>query len=223
MELVGAMRLARKLMDEHGLHEWRLLGDDAKRRAGACRYGTRTISLSRPLTHLHDETEVRETVLHEIAHALAGPAAGHGPQWQSIATAIGSTGARCVDADAPRLEGDWRGRCPAGHEADRHRRPTRVLLCTRCPGTLPPLQRVMQWTWRGTEAPMHPNYRAELETLLSPGVRLPRIGDVVRLQVRGPLAGATARVTAARRTRFVVDVAGRSYVVAKGACQPVSR
>ena len=35
--------------------------------------------------------EIRDTVLHEIAHALVGPEARHGPEWKAIAKRLGAT------------------------------------------------------------------------------------------------------------------------------------
>ena len=35
--------------------------------------------------------EVRDTILHEIAHALAGAKARHGPAWKAIAKRLGAT------------------------------------------------------------------------------------------------------------------------------------
>lgn len=70
MNLVAASRLARELMDQHGLKAWTFEFDDAVRRAGMCSYGKRRISLSAPLTRIHDEREVRDTILHEVAHAI---------------------------------------------------------------------------------------------------------------------------------------------------------
>ena len=38
-----------------------------------------------------DPREVRDTILHEIAHALAGAKAKHGPAWKAIARRLGAT------------------------------------------------------------------------------------------------------------------------------------
>jgi len=89
VDLEDARRLATELMTRHGLAGWRFELDRAKRRAGICRHQQRTIGLSAPLTRLHPEAEVRDTILHEIAHALAGPRAGHGPAWVATALRIG--------------------------------------------------------------------------------------------------------------------------------------
>src|SRR5947207_15011273 len=99
MDLSDAATAARQLMDLYGLKEWRFVFDDAKRRFGCCNYHTRTISLSRHLTKLNTSDDVTNTVLHEIAHALAGRAAGHGRTWQVQAEAVGCRTERCYDSD----------------------------------------------------------------------------------------------------------------------------
>ena len=76
MEAREALRLARALLREHGLEDWQVTLDRAKTRAGSCRFHTRTITLSRALTELHSEAEVRETILHEIAAARLATAPG---------------------------------------------------------------------------------------------------------------------------------------------------
>jgi len=68
----AARILAVTLMQQHGLVGWTFKFDHARRRFGCCNFTRRTISLSRPLTFLNDDAEVRDTILHEIAHALAG-------------------------------------------------------------------------------------------------------------------------------------------------------
>ena len=92
----------------------------------------RRITLSRHLMALYDEAEVRETVLHEIAHARVGAAHGHDAVWAAEARRIGSNGRRLIAAEAPRVEGRWTGTCPAGHTVNRVRRPTTPLSCSRC-------------------------------------------------------------------------------------------
>src|SRR3954469_14203648 len=129
VELEAAWRLGRELMNQHGLHHWTLLFDTAKRRAGATRSSRRQISLSGPLTRLHPDEEVRDTLQHEIAHALVGPSHGHDEVWRRTATAIGCSGERCTSEDVPSIPGEWLGTCRCGFETRRHRRPERVLLC----------------------------------------------------------------------------------------------
>src|SRR5690606_5988298 len=110
-------------MDEHGLDAWTFAFDRARVRAGACHFRDRRITLSRAITEVQDEAEVRETVLHEVAHALVGPRHGHDAVWRRTARSIGATGERCYAVDQPVVPGRWQGRCAAGHVVHRHRRP----------------------------------------------------------------------------------------------------
>lgn len=204
MDLSEAFVMAERLVAEHGLDDWRVELDGAKRRAGVCRFGDRVIGLSAPLTRLHSEAEVRDTVLHEIAHALVGPRHGHDAVWREVAVRIGCSGRRCLDADAPTVAGAWLGVCPAGHTKDRHRRPERVMACARCSPRFA-LAHVFEWTHRGRPAVMHPNYVAELEALRR-GSRLTRlpVGAKVRVVVAGEFAGLTGRISKAGRTSYHV-------------------
>src|SRR4051794_26770877 len=99
MNLIEARNLARQLMDLHGLADWSFAYDRARRRFGSCRWRKKQITLSHPLTLLNTEAQVRDTILHEIAHALA-PNAGHGPKWKAACRRVGAKPARCyTDAD----------------------------------------------------------------------------------------------------------------------------
>ncbi|HIZ97691.1 MAG TPA: SprT-like domain-containing protein [Candidatus Janibacter merdipullorum] len=164
MDIGDAREMARGLMDEHGLEDWTLLLDRAKRRAGVCRYTDRAIGLSRHLTLIHTPDQVRDTVLHEIAHAHAGPRAAHGPRWQAAATAIGARPERCLPAEAGHIPGSWVGTCPAGHTIDRHRRPSRVLSCRECSRGFT-LEAVFEWTHHGVPTDPGPAYLRELESI----------------------------------------------------------
>ena len=89
--LVEVAREARALMDEHGLQEWTFRFSAARGRLGECRERERLIRLSRRHAVNGGPREVRDTILHEIAHALAGARARHGPAWKAIAKRIGAT------------------------------------------------------------------------------------------------------------------------------------
>lgn len=133
MELQKAGDLARDLMRSHGLTDWRFSVDFAKRRFGLCDYRNKTISLSIPLMKLNDEEKVRDTVLHEIAHALAGPGVGHGRAWKRQAAAIGANAQRCYGEEVITPPRKWKGTCPGcSKEIKRHRRTN--IACGRCCG-----------------------------------------------------------------------------------------
>ena len=89
LNAVAAM--ARGLMDAHGLADWMLAFVESGRRLGDCGFDDRVIRIGRAHALDGGEAEIRDTVLHEIAHALAGPEAGHGPLWREAARRLGAT------------------------------------------------------------------------------------------------------------------------------------
>jgi len=146
MDIDPARILALRLMREHGLIGWRFAFDHARRRFGCCNFTRKTISLSRPLTLLNTEDEVRDTILHEIAHALT-PRAGHGPAWRAMCVRIGAKPQRCYTEQQviapPRRPAPLRIGCPqCDWWVDRHRRVTRKLVCRKCRTAIVCLTRV---------------------------------------------------------------------------------
>ncbi|RIX30264.1 SprT-like domain-containing protein [Amnibacterium setariae] len=127
------VRLAEALLAQHlPGRGWTFAFDRAVRRAGACHHVERRITLSRHLAERAEEDEVRQVLLHEVAHALAGHRAAHGPRWRARAAAIGYTGSRLHDRPIAEDRATWVGTCPAGHEHRRFRRPTRETSCGLC-------------------------------------------------------------------------------------------
>ncbi|GAB2518126.1 hypothetical protein GCM10027064_14750 [Microbacterium petrolearium] len=111
---------------------WTFAFDNAKRRAGLCDYARKRISVSRYLAARYDDDTNHQTLLHEVAHALAGPAAGHGREWKRIARGLGYVGGTTHDGETATELAPWVGVCPAGHTAYRHRKPTRPASCVKC-------------------------------------------------------------------------------------------
>jgi len=218
--------LAIGLMDRHGLTGWRLVFDNAKTRAGVCRSDRREIGLSRHLMGLYSAEQVTETVLHEIAHAVAGPRHGHDRVWRAVAKRIGCSGRRCMPADAPRVDGPWEGVCAAGHRTTAHRRPVRVRSCPRCSTTFDPAA-LYTWTHQGRPAPMHPRYAAELAHIRTPEtqpapVRL-GVGDRVRLTGAGRYAGLAGTIVKRGRSRYQVQTTAGMLSAAFATVQPLTR
>lgn len=112
--------------------EWSFGFDHAKRRAGLCNYTERRITVSRYLAERYDDDEIHQVLLHEVAHAIAGSQAGHGPVWKRVANDLGYVGGRLLDGGAAKELAPWRGVCPSGHEHFRYRQPTRVQSCGEC-------------------------------------------------------------------------------------------
>jgi predicted SprT family Zn-dependent metalloprotease len=147
MHPITIKAMARDLMREHHLYAWTVRFDSAVVRAGCCYHRQRLITLSEPLMVRWSEKEVRETILHEIAHALAGPRCGHGPKWKAIARKIGSTGDRCwsPSEDAPAIPPKWLGVCPTcSLTYPRHRR-VASLACGKCAAAGWDARHVIRW------------------------------------------------------------------------------
>lgn len=138
MLLDDAENLALTLMEDHGIGStWSFAFDNAKTRCGAAKFRIRTITLSRHFVQRNSEADVRDTILHEIAHVLAGAKAGHGRTWQMWAIRVGARPERCaMNVDMP--EGGIEGVCTSGCTVrhTRHRMPPKRLLdayqCNRC-------------------------------------------------------------------------------------------
>ncbi|MEL5992499.1 SprT-like domain-containing protein [Microbacterium phosphatis] len=123
---------AQALISLHLDDSWTFAFDNAKRRAGLCDYTRKRISVSRYLAARYDDDTNHQTLLHEVAHALAGPAAAHGPAWKRVARDLGYVGGTTHHGETATELAPWIGICPAGHEAYRHRRPSRPMSCAKC-------------------------------------------------------------------------------------------
>lgn len=123
---------AEALIRTHLDASWTFAFDNAKQRAGLCNYAARRISVSRYLAARYDDETNHQTLLHEVAHALAGPKAGHGPEWKRVAHDLGYIGGTTHRGETATELAGWVGECPAGHVAYRHRRPSRAASCVRC-------------------------------------------------------------------------------------------
>lgn len=122
-------------MNQHGLGHWIFEFDRAKRRAGSCKQRKHTITLSSYYVPNNSEEDIKDTILHEIAHALAGPRQGHNHVWKSICITIGAKPVRCYDNTVVMPEGHWQANCPGCNQKFRlHRRPKNIngRYCRKC-------------------------------------------------------------------------------------------
>jgi predicted SprT family Zn-dependent metalloprotease len=91
---------------------WRFEFDNAAMRAGLCSFSRKVISLSADYVQRNDESFVRDTILHEIAHVMAGPSAGHGNVWKLFARSIGARPERCASDETNTRTGRYVTTCP---------------------------------------------------------------------------------------------------------------
>lgn len=106
--------LAHRLVEQY-LPGWRFDLDNAKRRAGACFHRRRIITLSKwyIAMNLDKFDDLRDTILHEIAHGLAGSKAHHGPEWKKVCVKIGARPERCYDSSIIAMPPDkYEAICP---------------------------------------------------------------------------------------------------------------
>jgi transposase len=134
MNIQDYQALADSLLAKHGLTAkgWSIGLDDSKSRFGICRQLKKRISLSRHLITLNSIQAVTDTILHEIAHALAPARSYHNAEWQRIALSIGCNGERCYNNSVITPPKAYTGTCPnCKRVISRHRR-ARGLACGRC-------------------------------------------------------------------------------------------
>jgi hypothetical protein len=106
-----ALQQLQESMVQHGLSDWSAALDTAVRRFGVCHYGKKHIGLSRKLCELNSDEEVTDTILHEIAHALAferhGVNCGHDQRWKAICVEIGARPKACYDNTVVQPDAPW--------------------------------------------------------------------------------------------------------------------
>lgn len=135
---------AQKQLDKHGYG-----GMDIVWGRGRTRIASVAFTLGVPielrlssnfLPHLDDD-EIKDVILHEVAHCIAGAKAGHGPRWKRVAASLGAKPERTLDVDNEILDKvskykTWCRDC--GEEYYFNRRseyPIEGRVC-RCGGTL---------------------------------------------------------------------------------------
>jgi predicted SprT family Zn-dependent metalloprotease len=141
-------QLAKDKMRELGLDSsWEFVFDSAKQRAGLCNYSDHKISLSKYIVEYHSIDQSEQVILHEIAHALAGKSAGHGPNWKMLAKSVGYKAEKFTGKEIAEQTAKWVGECRNGHRHYRFKSPKAKLSCLYCGRGFNP-RNVISWTKR---------------------------------------------------------------------------
>lgn len=136
MTLEQTKKLAIELMTEHGLWQqgWGFGFDRAKKRLGCCHFRKKLITVSIGFISINEESVIKNTILHEIAHALVGGHHGHDHVWQKKAIEIGCDGKRCASLKeiiTPKMK--YTAVCPqCGYIHHRSRVPKHRTSCGAC-------------------------------------------------------------------------------------------
>ncbi len=133
MELKKLEEAATEQLAKHNLAGWTFRLANTKRRLGVCKHRTKRIEISEYYAVHNTDEAVLDTLLHEIAHAIAGPEAAHGPVWKAVAVRLGATPRSCDDSPDTVVEpGDWQTTCTACNRTHhRYKRP-KTLTGYRC-------------------------------------------------------------------------------------------
>jgi len=133
MDLTELEAIASREMMKHGLSGWTFGMANTKRRLGVCKYRTKRIEIAEYYAQNSPHEKVLDTLLHEIAHAIAGPAAHHGPAWKAVARRLGAKPRACDNShDTVMKPGDWQATCPKCTKTyHRYKRP-KMLSGYRC-------------------------------------------------------------------------------------------
>ena len=137
-------QLAHDLMSKHGLIQqgWSFKFDNARRRVGVCKYHTKTIGLSKTYLPHMKKSAIKDTILHEIAHALVGDRHRHNHVWRRKAREIGCNGKKCLNPskelyagaiDKMAKQAKYTLKCPnCDEQSPMHRKPKRSHSCGTC-------------------------------------------------------------------------------------------
>ena len=208
-----------RLMQEFDLTEqgWTFSWMRRKKTLGLCWHQARVLQLSTSFVDLNVEDVVEQVCRHEIAHALAGHKAGHGPVWQAIAIQCGVHNPSSTCSEATTVKGRYRAECPTcAREFTMHRRPKvrpgRMHYCPRCwraNSHLPAQERVAtaKLTFVDTNAPA-PN--TLVQSALQTPVRTPLSAQQVTPAVT-PQADIAGAVFSASELAAAMQVDAKSF------------
>lgn len=140
MKAQDAQRLAIYLMAKHGLTDkgWKFRFNKRLTAAGRAtekRAGEKWIELSIMFVEVNPEESVKETILHEIGHALRGVKYGHDLRWKLIVRSIGGSGNTYCNNSTIQPKGIGRWLCSAcGSSKEIHRKPKDGVRysCAKC-------------------------------------------------------------------------------------------
>jgi len=116
MNKQSLIALGNSLLAEHLPSDWKFELNKRKSSLGLCSFTKKTIYSSEYFIGRIDDNELKDTILHEIAHALADindDHRGHGSPWKKACRSIGAKPVRCHTGEVVDDEGKYLVKCPS--------------------------------------------------------------------------------------------------------------
>lgn len=100
MDRNTALKYMRERLDSNGLSDWGCrINPNEFGPLGYCSHKDKCIILNGHSVDIHPDYEVKDTINHEVAHALTPNDRKHGAEWQAMAIKLGATPAACSEFD----------------------------------------------------------------------------------------------------------------------------
>ena len=131
MEFREAVDKSREMLKEY-CPDYSFDVNGAKNRCGLCNYRKKTIELSEHFIKLNDWPIVKNTLLHEIAHALT-KGEGHNYVWKAKCEELGMVNVKRLNTRAQMPRGNIIYQCiNCDNQFNLHKRIKRKRACTVC-------------------------------------------------------------------------------------------
>ena len=131
------IRVWERELEKWGLDDWKLTFSNQRRHLGYCKPRKRIISLSLAFMNSNPYPVMKDTLLHEIAHAIHYIETGmtnHDNGWREVAKRVGCRPERCAPVDGIYMpRGKYVGVCPSCKKAIYfYRKVKRSYSCNDC-------------------------------------------------------------------------------------------
>lgn len=106
MLLPEVLTLAEELLEETGLDRagWTIRFERSSFEAGSCDYSSKEIRLAVSSMLAYDDEDVRQVIIHEMAHALLPPGAGHEKLWRAKVKELGGVPKKFAPKPEPTMD-----------------------------------------------------------------------------------------------------------------------
>jgi hypothetical protein len=140
----------KRLLEERGLTGWTVVFESSISRGGRCHHDSKTIGYAVPFMLYASDEQRRNTMLHEVAHAVTGPGHGHDAAWKRLFLRLGGNGSALSEYPKEVFTHEnfvWLSSCPTCKDVTGMKQaPQTVWGCAKCPKTVPVKQRILSWS-----------------------------------------------------------------------------